>query len=126
MVLSKVPTAFAPFVIRDVLHGALQIACSDLYTRAKHDPFLLRWAGTTPWVTLATQSWAKRGSFQPSSVFCPRPNSSSRTAQPLALHNLRVTVEVTRGVPDTVNRVFQAPVTVARISGRTRRSPRTK
>jgi len=48
MVLSKVATAFAPFVIRDVLHGALQIACSDLYTRAKHDPFLLRWAGTTP------------------------------------------------------------------------------
>src|SRR6516162_511045 len=61
---------------------------------------------------------AKRGSFQPSSVFCPRPNSSPRTAQPLALHNLRVTVEVTRTVPDTVNRVFHAPVTVANIFGR--------
>jgi hypothetical protein len=69
---------------------------------------------------------AQMGSFQSSSVFCPRPNSSSRTAQPLALHNLRVTVELTRGVPDTVNRVFHAPVTVANISGRTERSPRTK
>jgi hypothetical protein len=115
MVLSKVPSVFSPFVIRDVLHRALQTACSDLYTRAKHcaSSFPLGW--NDPRVTLATQSWQKVGSFQPSSVFCPCPNSSSRTAQPLAPHNLRVTDEVTRTVPDTVNRVFHAPITVASI-----------
>src|SRR5215469_4103492 len=118
MVPSKVPSDLSPFVIRDALHPALQTACSDLYTRARHRASPLHWAGTTPRVTLATQSWQKVGSFQPSSVFCPRPNSSSRTAQPPAIHNLRVIVDVTRGVPHTVNRVFHAPVTAASISGR--------
>ena len=126
MVLSEVPSVYSPVVIRDVLHRALQTACSDLYPRANTVPPLhtgLERPGGSRWPRSCGKKW---GRSSPVRCFVRVQDSSSRTAQPLALYNLHVAVEVTRGVPDTVNRVFHAPVTVASISGRTERSPRTK
>ena len=69
MVLSKVPSDLSPFVIRDVLHRALQTVCSDLYARAKRRTSPLHWAGTTPRVTLATQAGQKGGRSSPVRCF---------------------------------------------------------
>lgn len=80
----------------------VQKALLTVFTLEHPSPEIRRWsAGTSAGKTLgwndptghlAKESAKEKGSFQSSSVFCPRPNSSSRTAQPLALHNLRVTV----------------------------------
>src|SRR6266550_8619799 len=51
------------------------------------------------------------GSLQPIPGFCPRPNGSSRHAQPLCSQQLRVTPGVTRTVTGRVTCVFHAAVT---------------
>lgn len=56
MVLSKVPSVSPPFVIRDPLHGALQVVFSDYCTRAKHGPELFGAGGSDP-----TELWAAKG-----------------------------------------------------------------
>src|SRR6266550_1184778 len=54
------------------------------------------------------------GSLQPIPGFCPRPNGSSRHAQPLCSQQLRGTPGVTRKVTGRVTCVFHAPVTAAK------------
>src|SRR5712671_2603228 len=51
------------------------------------------------------------GSLQPIPGVCPRPNRSSRCAQPLCSQQLRGTPGVTRTVTGRVTCVFHAPVT---------------
>ena len=80
--------------------------------RAKHGLVSPLWAGTTPRVTLATQSAAKVGSFQPIPVFCPRPNCSSRTTQPQCSSTLSFTRRVNETVNGGVICVFHASVTL--------------
>src|SRR5437879_6032100 len=54
------------------------------------------------------------GSLQPIPRVCPRPNGSSRHAQPLCSQQLRGTPGVTRTVTGRVTCVFHAPVTAAK------------
>src|SRR5262245_61488357 len=53
------------------------------------------------------------GSLPPMPMFCPRPNQSSRHAQPLRSQQLRVTRRVTRTVTVTMTCVFHASVTAS-------------
>ena len=69
MVLSKVPSACSPFVMRDVLHRALQTACSDDRTRAKHGHGITVTGGSDPEVLWAAESRQLRGRSRPSQGF---------------------------------------------------------
>jgi len=92
---------YEPNVVRTRRGPKVQKVLLTVFTLEHPSPEIRRWsagisAGKTlgwndPTGHLAKESAKERGSFQSSSVFCPRPNSSSRTAQPLALHDLRVT-----------------------------------
>jgi len=65
-----------------------------------------------PMVSFGRLSAQKVGSFQPRLVFCPRPNSPSRTAQPCCSSTLWFLRRVNEMVTAGVNRVFHAPVTL--------------
>jgi len=124
-----------PNVVRTRRGPKVQKALLTVFTLELPSPEIWRWsagtsagkhwAGTTPRVIWPRSRPKKRvvpvqfGVLPASKSFVAH-RATASSSQPLR-HR-----EVTRGVPDTVNRVFHAPVTVASISGRTERSPRTK
>src|SRR5271169_6924579 len=69
MVLSEVPRASPPFVIRDVLHPALQLAFSDSCTRAIHGLASCVTGGSDPAELWAAESRPKWGRSRPSQCF---------------------------------------------------------